>query len=68
MQKSRQLTKEVCVQVLAMSVGQALGRFALLLNSLFSSVRVYRRNNEYASLIDQLEKDKEQLQSYIHRY
>lgn len=67
MQKSRQLTKEVCVQVLAMSVGQALGRFALLLNSLFSSVRVYRRNNEYASLIDQLEKDKEQLQSYIHR-
>lgn len=68
MQKSRQLTKEVCVQVLAMSVVRALGRFALLLNSLFSSVRVYRRNNEYASLVDQLEKDKEQLQSYIHRY
>lgn len=39
-----------------MSVGRANGGGALLLNSLFSSVRVDRRNDDNPGLIDQLGK------------
>lgn len=38
--KHKELTKKVCVQILAMSIGQSLGGGALLLSCLLSSIWV----------------------------
>lgn len=54
--KSIQLTKEISVQILAMSIGQALGGGALLLNRLFSPIRVDGGHDDNPSLIDKLGK------------
>lgn len=54
--KSIQLTKEICVQILAMSIGQALDGGALLLNSLLSSIWVDGRHDDNPGLINQLAK------------
>lgn len=47
-----QLTKEVCIQIFSVKIGQALCGRALLLSSLFSSIGVDRRHNENTGLVD----------------
>lgn len=49
-----QLTKEICVQILAMSISKALGGCALLLNSLFSSIWIDQGHDDNPGLVDEL--------------
>lgn len=52
----KQRTKKVCVQIFATSIGETLGGGALPLHSLFSPIGVDGRHDDYARLIDELEK------------